>query len=106
MRVLGIATVLSNLHGMSKELAYTVFSNQFMDKLDKEMAAIENSGRKNNFEFELKKKLMILNRSVVLHYPEYGVPWFHKNFCQQNRTKLINNRRSEDGMVMKEDIFY
>ena len=27
---------------------------------------------------------MELNRSLVLQFPEHGVPWFHENYCKEN----------------------
>ena len=27
---------------------------------------------------------MELNRCVTLQYPEYKVPWFHEQYCNQN----------------------
>ena len=27
-------------------------------------------------------KLMVLNRCLVLQFPEFGVPWFHQNYCR------------------------
>jgi len=31
---------------------------------------------------------MLLNRSLVVQFPSYGVPWFHENYCLDN---LNNN---------------
>ncbi len=51
-----------------------MFSDQFMDLLDREMSLSEE---KSAYPAKVRKNLMNLNRAVVLMCPEYGIPWFH-----------------------------
>merc|ERR1712083_297301 len=51
----------------------------------------------------LRKQLMLLNRSVVLRYPEFGVPWFHSKYCAENEI-LLRQRLTQDNIAFKEQV--
>nr|DBA19807.1 TPA: hypothetical protein GDO54_015583 [Pyxicephalus adspersus] len=59
-----------------EELIKAIFSMDFLLRFDAQLDALNHT--KN-----LRQLLMELNRSVCLEHPEYGVPWFHENYCQR-----------------------
>ena len=85
------ALALCSLNHLSKGLARSVFSKEFMRKLDGE---VEMCGGSGAYPRKLRNSLMELNRAVVLRYPEYGVPWFHEKYCIENEAKLRESNKS------------
>eukprot|EP00090_Calanus_glacialis_P011596 TRINITY_DN19974_c0_g1_i1.p1 TRINITY_DN19974_c0_g1~~TRINITY_DN19974_c0_g1_i1.p1 ORF type:complete len:964 (-),score=236.03 TRINITY_DN19974_c0_g1_i1:108-2897(-) len=98
---LQLAHILCTYNSIPKPLVSALFSNEFMGKLDSEM---EMSSDRKHYPKLLRKNLMELNRAVVLRNPEFGVPWFHSKFCQENRKELTITRRSLESNALKEEV--
>ncbi|KAI9557037.1 FAST kise domain-containing protein 1 [Daphnia sinensis] len=73
-----LALVLTNR--LSIKLVNEIFTVQFLDKLDLEVAACYS---KATYPARVRRTLMELNRSVCIDMPEAGVPWFHEKYCQE-----------------------
>ncbi|KZS20741.1 putative FAST kinase domain-containing protein 1 [Daphnia magna] len=73
-----LALILSNR--LSIKLVNEIFTVQFLDKLDLEVAACYS---KATYPARVRRTLMELNRSVCIDMPEAGVPWFHEKYCQE-----------------------
>ncbi|XP_057374559.1 uncharacterized protein LOC130695439 [Daphnia carinata] len=73
-----LALVLTNR--LSIKLVNDIFTVQFLDKLDLEVAACYS---KATYPARVRRTLMELNRSVCIDMPEAGVPWFHEKYCQE-----------------------
>jgi len=101
VETLRLANILCAYNSISKSLVSALFSNEFMGRLDSEM---EMSASRKYYLTHLRKTLMELNRSVVLRHPEFGVPWFHSKYCQENVKELTTVRRSPEGNALKEEI--
>merc|ERR1719186_607904 len=82
--VLDICMFLVLFEALDKPTVEAVFSNEFMAKLDKEM----NMNLSKNYPQQLRNILMLVNRAVVIDYPEYGVHWFHQNYCKERIKKF------------------
>ena len=95
---------LCSLNHLSKSLARSVFSKEFMRKLDHE---VEMCGGSGAYPRKLRNSLMELNRAVVLRYPEYGVPWFHEKYCIENEAKLRESNMSVtlEAKVFKQEMY-
>ncbi|PIO23753.1 hypothetical protein AB205_0169280, partial [Aquarana catesbeiana] len=61
-----------------KELIKAIFSTNFLLRFDSQLDALNYRINKR-----LRLFLMELNRAVCIEHPEYGVPWFHEQYCQQ-----------------------
>ncbi|XP_077304056.1 FAST kinase domain-containing protein 1, mitochondrial isoform X5 [Lithobates pipiens] len=61
-----------------KELIKAIFSTSFLLRFDSQLDALNY--RMNQ---RLRLSLMELNRAVCIEHPEYGVPWFHEQYCQE-----------------------
>ncbi|KAM5151879.1 FAST kinase domain-containing protein 1, mitochondrial [Mantella aurantiaca] len=61
-----------------KEFMKEIFSTNFLLRLDAQLNVIHFNARK-----VISHTLMLLNRAVCIEHPEYGVPWFHEQYCQQ-----------------------
>ncbi|KAL3056231.1 hypothetical protein OYC64_018842 [Pagothenia borchgrevinki] len=61
-----------------EELVREIFSIEFLGKLDAELETLSDG-----LTLQTRQRLMELNRAVCLECPEYKVPWFHENYCQQ-----------------------
>ena len=98
------ALALCCLNHLSKGLARSVFSKEFMRKLDRE---VEMCGGSGAYPRKLRNSLMELNRAVVLRYPEYGVPWFHEKYCIENEAKLRESNKSvtPESKVFRQEIY-
>ena len=98
------ALALCSLNHLSKELARSVFSKEFMRKLDDE---VEKCGGSGIYPKKLRLSLMELNRAVVLRYPEYGVPWFHDKYCIENMAKLREGNKSStpEASVFRQEVY-
>ncbi|KAK5920780.1 hypothetical protein CgunFtcFv8_024549 [Champsocephalus gunnari] len=59
-------------------LVREIFSIEFLGKLDAELENLSDA-----LTMRTRLRLMELNRAVCLECPEYQVPWFHENYCQQ-----------------------
>lgn len=59
-------------------LVREIFSIEFLGKLDAELENLSDA-----LTMRARLRLMELNRAVCLECPEYQVPWFHENYCQQ-----------------------
>ncbi|KAM9804446.1 FAST kinase domain-containing protein 1, mitochondrial [Neosynchiropus ocellatus] len=67
-----------------EELIKEIFSIDFLRKLDVQIETLSNS-----LKFRTRMRLMDLNRAVCLVCPEYQVPWFHEEYCQ-NLQRNVN----------------
>ncbi|XP_014662898.1 PREDICTED: FAST kinase domain-containing protein 1-like [Priapulus caudatus] len=81
--ILNAALSLSLFQSLSKSVVDSIFQLEFLEAIDRE---IEES-RSLAFTNRLRSKLMQLNRIVCLDYPEYGVPWFHEQYCNDSVIK-------------------
>ncbi|XP_010772779.1 FAST kinase domain-containing protein 1, mitochondrial [Notothenia coriiceps] len=61
-----------------EEIVREIFSIEFLGKLDAELETLPDT-----VTMRTRLRLMELNRAVCLECPEYQVPWFHENYCQQ-----------------------
>ncbi|KAF3843278.1 hypothetical protein F7725_002127 [Dissostichus mawsoni] len=61
-----------------EELVREIFSIKFLGKLDAKLETLSDA-----LTMRTRLRLMELNRAVCLECPEYQVPWFHENYCQQ-----------------------
>ncbi|KAK1903504.1 FAST kinase domain containing protein 1 mitochondrial [Dissostichus eleginoides] len=61
-----------------EELVREIFSIEFLGKLDAKLETLSDA-----LTMRTRLRLMELNRAVCLECPEYQVPWFHENYCQQ-----------------------
>ena len=100
LRTLNLAFILCHYNAASKSLITAIFSNEFMTRLDNELALASD---RRHYPKSLRRSLMSLNRAVVLRYPEYGVPWFHSRYCAEN-TMHLRLRRSVESLAMKEEV--
>jgi len=98
--VLDTCMFLALFRALDKETVEAVFSNEFMAKLDKEM---DMCGKKTNYPIKLRETLMFLNRAVVIDYPEYGVPWFHENFCKEHSPWL--GKQAPDASQLRTEVY-
>jgi len=81
MKVLYKMEYLAIFQALPKYLAKAVFSSEFMDQLDNEIKDIADNYYRIS---HTRRRLMRLNRCLVLQYPDYKVPWFHQQYCEQN----------------------
>lgn len=72
---------LCRFNGLSPQYTAKIFSPDFMAKLDAEVADVPSDF--SHYQFQIRRSLMLFNRGVCLKYPEYGIPWFHDKFCQE-----------------------
>lgn len=73
-----------------KELIKAIFSTNFLLRFDSQLDALNYRINKR-----LRLFLMELNRAVCIEHPEYGVPWFHEQYCQQllQREKSVTHQQ-------------
>ena len=106
LQSLQVARSLCAYQHLSQELARSVFSNEFMRKLDREM---ELCGSKILYAKKLRRTLMELNRGVILRYPDYGVPWFHEKYCNENASELRqlskSSRETVEASAFRDGVF-
>jgi len=81
IQVLSKMEYLAIFQALPKYLAKAVFSSEFMDQLDNEIKDISDNSNRISLT---RRRLMRLNRCLVLQYPDYKVPWFHQQYCEQN----------------------
>eukprot|EP00066_Takifugu_rubripes_P001050 XP_003961974.1 PREDICTED: FAST kinase domain-containing protein 1 [Takifugu rubripes] len=60
-----------------EELVRTIFSIDFLGKLDAQLETLPDA-----LNMRTRLRLMELNRAVCLECPEFQVPWFHERYCQ------------------------
>ena len=52
---------------------------------------------------------MELNRGVILRYPDYGVPWFHEKYCNENASELRqlskSSRETVEASAFRDGVF-
>jgi len=86
LRVISQAVALCGFNFLPEYLAKEIFSSEFMTKLD---AEINTKAKQNPFYVrQLRQRLMVLNRCCILQFPQYKVPWFHEDYCQNNKEVL------------------
>ncbi len=51
-----------------------------MAKLDSELEVCRDTSK---YPPRVRRLAMHLNRAVCLLYPEYQIPWFHGEYCQE-----------------------
>ena len=59
-------------------LAVKVFNNEFLQKLDETCKVIDEDEAVKH-----KEALCSLNKMVCSYYPQWGIPWFHEEFCKK-----------------------
>ncbi|KAM6934250.1 FAST kinase domain-containing protein 1, mitochondrial [Xenentodon cancila] len=65
-----------------EELIREIFSIDFLGKLDSQLETLPDALNKRT-----RFRLMELNRAVCLECPEFQIPWFHDQYCQQLQRK-------------------
>lgn len=63
---------------LPEEFIRKIFNIEFLGKLDAQLETLPDS-----LNVRLRLRLMELNRAVCLECPEFQVPWFHEDYCQQ-----------------------
>ena len=103
IRTLAIAFMLCGYQNVTKSLITAIFSDEFMERLDNEL---EMASDRKHYPKILRKQLMMLNRAVVLRYPEFGVPWFHSKYCAENEMSLRDSRTrfTQENIAFKEQV--
>lgn len=102
--VLEASLALALTNRLSVKLVNQIFTVQFLDKLDSEVAGCYSkvgsvlprllfdllgrfidlfSSLQTTYPARVRRTLMELNRSVCIDMPEAGVPWFHEKYCQE-----------------------
>jgi len=81
LSVVDSAIALAAFNSLPEYLAKDIFSSEFMSRLDIELNMFADN---KAYITQLRYKLMVLNRCLVLQFPEFGVPWFHQNYCRDN----------------------
>jgi len=102
---LQVAQAICTYGDPGRELITSLFSNEFMQKLDNE---VQMSGDRNNYPRLVRSNLMELNRAVVLRYPQYGVPWFHQKYCLENHQQMLGNngtKSSNESFVLRQEVY-
>ncbi|CAG7642379.1 unnamed protein product, partial [Allacma fusca] len=64
---------------LDRESVAKTFCPEFLDELDRNIAAMGYKSRKS---WRLRNVFMELNRAVCLDMPEANVPWFHEKYCR------------------------
>jgi len=100
LRTLSAAFILCYYNNINKSLVTAIFSNEFMSRLDNEM---DMSSNRKHYPKMLRRALMVLNRAVVLRYPEYGVPWFHSKYCEENQI-FLRGPNSNEVTALKDEV--
>ena len=95
----GMALRLARHDVFSPELAKTVFSKEFMKNLDRQLAL----GTKIS-ETRVRSKLCDLNRLVCIKYPQYGIPWFHEKYCQEESKYILGLGDTSVDVEVRSDI--
>jgi hypothetical protein len=98
-----MAKDLCSYDHFSKDLAGCLFSNEFMRRLDREM---EMCGSRMMYPKKLRHALMELNRAVVLRFPQYGVPWFHQNYCAEHRQQMLQDCKDKGRFVFQPETLH
>jgi len=100
--ILIIANSLCSFDALPQHLVNSLFSNELMSKLDKELNFCLS---RHYYPKQLQKQLMYLNRGVVLQYPKFGVPWFHQKYCLENTQELIKQSQAPDFVSLREEVY-
>lgn len=72
--VLQGAIALAFFNQMSPFVIDKLFNFEFMDRLDQELKLCAESGVQS-YPSRIRRSVLLLNRTVILHTPEYKVPW-------------------------------
>lgn len=75
---------LCSYGALSHQLMTKMFCIDFIKRLEDE---IKMCYSKATYPQKVLNKVMQLNRSVCLDYPEYSVPWFQQNYVEAQTTK-------------------
>ncbi|KAM8856905.1 FAST kinase domain-containing protein 1, mitochondrial [Synchiropus picturatus] len=78
--LLGYSLALAD--SFPEELIKEIFSIDFLRKLDAQIETLPHV-----LKIRTRMRLMELNRAVCLECPEYQVPWFHEEYCQNLQRK-------------------
>ena len=100
LRTITAAAILCCYNNITRSLVTAIFSNEFMSRLDNEL---EMSSNRKHYPKLLRRALMILNRAVVLRYPEYSVPWFHSKYCAENQL-FLRSPNSTEVTALKDEV--
>ena len=100
LRTITAAFMLCCYNNINKSLVTAIFSNEFMSRLDNEM---DMSSNRKHYPKMLRKALMVLNRAIVLRNPEFGVPWFHSKYCEENQI-FLRSPNSSDVTALKDEV--
>lgn len=80
--LVSLAHALALADCFPEALAKTVFSIDFLGKLDAHLETLSDA-----FNMGIRLRLMEYNRAVCLDCPEFQVPWFHERYCQHLQKK-------------------
>jgi hypothetical protein len=98
-----MALALARYKQLTPEIAVKIFSMEFMDILDREIA---KSGASSDYGRRSRFHMMLLNRTVRLNHPEFNIPWFHEKFCAQNLPKLaFHHTERPMQSKLREDVY-
>ncbi|XP_072040909.1 FAST kinase domain-containing protein 1, mitochondrial-like [Amphiura filiformis] len=90
--LVSLASYLSCVQRYPEVLLKRIFSVEFLDRFD---AALQDAASDGKLYMvgEFRRRMMHLNRSVVLECPELQIPWFHEEHCYnmiQKRTARLS----------------
>lgn len=106
--IVDMSISLAGHKSLTPQLAEKIFSQKFMKDLDNELKLYKDNGFVRGYT-RIRNKMMELNRTVCLQYPEYKVPWFHEKYCQEEAHSWNRNRRSNSGQdatnKLREDVY-
>ena len=74
--------ILAMHEKLPPELAVKVFNNEFLQKYDAFCRDADEEDVRR-----LKQSLCNLNRTVIAHYPQWNIPWFHEEYCKATTTR-------------------
>ncbi|XP_053327113.1 FAST kinase domain-containing protein 1, mitochondrial [Spea bombifrons] len=72
-----------------EELIKALFNIDFLSRLDAQLETLPSA-----LNIRIRLRLMQLNRAVCLECPEYQIPWFHDQYCQQVQHRVSGSINS------------
>ncbi|XP_073490056.1 FAST kinase domain-containing protein 1, mitochondrial-like isoform X1 [Aquarana catesbeiana] len=73
-----VAYILTLAERLPEDLVKAIFNVDFLSRLDLELDV-----SKPEICMRIRRRLMELNRALCIECPEYQIPWFHDQYCQQ-----------------------
>ncbi|XP_040213732.1 FAST kinase domain-containing protein 1, mitochondrial-like [Rana temporaria] len=77
-RVVMLAYILTLAERLPEGLVKAIFNVDFLSRLDLELDVSKAETR-----MTVRRRLMEVNRALCIECPEYQIPWFHDQYCQQ-----------------------